>query len=183
MRSGIPVSASASSRTGWRRRYGAIYRALGNERASAGRGGVDHGCTKPWDSSMDTGFSGHGRKSLWQDRFIDLDAKQTGERSAGNLHAAFDVAGTENVAWSRYCDTRRRKGEKTREHKLRPTPARQSSTLPMSEDGKRSVAKWPKLPRLSSTLPQHFGLSLRLSETGYQARQPAANDPRRTKMC
>jgi hypothetical protein len=23
----------------------------------------------------------------------------------------------------------------------------------MSEDGKRSVAKWPKLPRLSSTLP------------------------------
>ena len=34
----------------------------------------------------------------------------------------------------------------------------------MSEDGKRSVAKWPKLPRLSSTLPsrqfaatQHFG--------------------------
>ena len=24
----------------------------------------------------------------------------------------------------------------------------------MSEDGKRSVAKWPKLPRLSSTLPK-----------------------------
>jgi len=39
------------------------------------------------------------------------------------------------------------------EHKLR-TPARQSSTLPMSEDGKRGVADWPKLPRLSSTLPE-----------------------------
>jgi hypothetical protein len=27
----------------------------------------------------------------------------------------------------------------------------------MSEDGKRGVAKWPKLPRLSSTLPsRHF---------------------------
>jgi hypothetical protein len=46
-------------------------------------------------------------------RHIDLDAKQTGERRAGNPHAAFDVAGTENVAWSRCCDTRGRKGEKT----------------------------------------------------------------------
>src|SRR5204862_2745496 len=44
---------------------------------------------------------------------INLDAKQTGERSAGNPHAAFDVAGTGNVAWSRCCDTRRRKGEAT----------------------------------------------------------------------
>ena len=31
--------------------------------------------------------------------------------------------------------------------------ARQSSTLPMSGDGKRGVAEWPKLPRPSSTLP------------------------------
>jgi hypothetical protein len=30
----------------------------------------------------------------------------------GNLHAAFDVAGAGNGAWSR-CDTRRRKGEPT----------------------------------------------------------------------
>src|SRR5262245_35072186 len=29
----------------------------------------------------------------------------------------------------------------------------------MSEDGKRSVAEWPKLPRLSSTLP-HFADSI-----------------------
>ena len=28
-------------------------------------------------------------------------------------HAAFDVAGTGNEAWSRCCDTRRRKGETT----------------------------------------------------------------------
>jgi integrase len=39
--------------------------------------------------------------------------KQTGERSAGNLHAAFDEAGAGNVARSRWCDTRRRKGETT----------------------------------------------------------------------
>src|SRR3974390_621526 len=44
---------------------------------------------------------------------ISLGAKQTGERSAGNPHAAFDVAGTGDVAWSRWCDTRKRKGETT----------------------------------------------------------------------
>src|SRR5712671_4181585 len=42
-----------------------------------------------------------------------LEVKQTGERSAGSPHAAFDVAGAGNVARSRYCDTRRRKGETT----------------------------------------------------------------------
>src|ERR1700692_285521 len=44
---------------------------------------------------------------------ISLEAKRTGERSAGNPHAAFDEAGAGNVAWSRCCDTRRRKSEKT----------------------------------------------------------------------
>jgi hypothetical protein len=43
---------------------------------------------------------------------ITLEVKQTGERSAGNPHAAFDVAGAGNVARSRYCDTRKRKAEK-----------------------------------------------------------------------
>src|SRR5882757_4382872 len=44
---------------------------------------------------------------------INLEVKQTGERSAGKPHAAFDVAGAGNVARSRWCDTRRRKGETT----------------------------------------------------------------------
>jgi FAD binding domain len=44
---------------------------------------------------------------------IDLEVKQTGERSAGNPLTAFDVAGTGNGARSRCCDTRRRKGEAT----------------------------------------------------------------------
>jgi hypothetical protein len=44
---------------------------------------------------------------------ISLAVKQTGERSTGNLHAAFDEAGAGNVARSRWCDTRRRKGETT----------------------------------------------------------------------
>jgi len=33
--------------------------------------------------------------------------------AGGNSHAAFDVAGTGDVAWSRWCDTRKRKGETT----------------------------------------------------------------------
>src|SRR3974377_1539267 len=44
---------------------------------------------------------------------ITLEMKQTGERSAGNLHAAFDVAGAGKVARARWGDTRRRKGEPT----------------------------------------------------------------------
>jgi hypothetical protein len=60
---------------------------------------------------------------------INLGVKQTGERSAGNPHAAFDVAGTGNVARSRCCDTSQPKGRGNREHKQRPKPARQSPTL------------------------------------------------------
>ena len=44
---------------------------------------------------------------------INLEAKQMGARSAGNPHAACDVEGAGNVAWSRCWDTRRRKGEPT----------------------------------------------------------------------
>src|SRR5215831_8409968 len=84
---------------------------------------------------------------------ITLDAKQTGERKAGNPPIAFDVAGTGNVAWSRCCDTSQPKGRGNREHKLRPKPARQSPTLLMSGDGKRSVGLRPQAtaPILDST--------------------------------
>jgi len=40
-----PVSASATSKIGWRRRSGASWRRPGNERASAGSGGIGRGCT------------------------------------------------------------------------------------------------------------------------------------------
>src|SRR5262249_18365538 len=68
---------------------------------------------------------------------INLGMKQTGERSAGNPHAAFDVAGTGNVAWSRCCDTSQPKGRGNREHKLRPKTARQSPTLLLGGRWKR----------------------------------------------
>src|SRR5215468_8442254 len=77
---------------------------------------------------------------------ITLDAKQTGERKAGNPPIAFDVAGTGNVAWSRYCDTSQPKGRGNREHKLRPKPARQSPTLPVGTGGGRPppVTRWAR---------------------------------------
>jgi hypothetical protein len=62
-----------------------------------------------WLPSGSTSAESHsGRIGL-----ISLEAKQTGERSAGNPHAAFDEAGAGNVARPRWCDTRRRKSEPT----------------------------------------------------------------------
>jgi hypothetical protein len=42
----IPASASASSKTGWKRRFDATWVDLGIDGASAGRGGVGAGCMK-----------------------------------------------------------------------------------------------------------------------------------------
>jgi len=44
---------------------------------------------------------------------INLGMKHIGKRSVGNPHAAFEEAGAGNVVRSRYCDTRKRKGELT----------------------------------------------------------------------
>src|ERR1700682_2805577 len=103
-----------------------------------------------------------------------------GARSAGNPHSACDVAGTGDVDWTRWCDTRRRKGETTgtanfdinRRASPRPyrrgggwrrgvgrdpraTTARQPSTLLMSGDGKRGDGQGPQAtaPILDSTKP------------------------------
>src|ERR1019366_6316842 len=68
---------------------------------------------------------------------ITLEVKQTGERSAGNPHAAFDVAGAGNVARSRWCDTRQRKGETTGNtnfdlnRRASPRPYRGASSIPL----------------------------------------------------
>jgi len=51
----------------------------------------------------------------------------------GNPHAAFEVAGAGNVAWSRWCDTRKRKGESTGNTNFDLKPARQSLRANMSE--------------------------------------------------
>src|SRR5271157_6353720 len=71
---------------------------------------------------------------------ITLGAKQTGERSAGNPHAAFDEAGAGNVARPRSCDTRRRKSEPTGNTNFGLN--RRASPRPYRREGRRK----PSLP-------------------------------------
>src|SRR6516165_9471353 len=96
---------------------------------------------------------------------ISLGAKQTGERSAGNPHAAFDVAGTGDVAWSRWCDTRKRKGETTENknfdlHRLLPQCNLAVRSAPMSRLARASgqIASHP----MSEVLQRILQLELRL---------------------
>jgi len=63
---------------------------------------------------------------------ISLDMKRMGARSAGNPHAACDVEGAGNVARSNSS----------------AKPARQSSTLLMSGEGKRTATQHRAPPRL-----------------------------------
>ena len=63
-------------------------------------GGVGRGCTTRWGCSTATGCAATGRKRPGMIGPITLGVKRTGARSAGNPHAAFDVAGAGNVARS-----------------------------------------------------------------------------------
>src|SRR5208282_1903864 len=84
---------------------------------------------------------------------ISLEAKQTGERSAGNPHAAFDEAGAGNVAWPRWCDTRNRKSEPTGNTNFDLN--RRASPRPYRREGRRK----PSLPlsTLAVTIPPADG--------------------------
>src|SRR5271165_5607696 len=68
---------------------------------------------------------------------IILGAKQTGERSARNPHAAFDEAGAGNVAWPRWCDTRNRKSEPTGN-----TKQNRRRCLVLISWGRRGTGQW-----------------------------------------
>src|SRR5258708_33776121 len=86
------MSLSAVSITAPRAKAIRLYvRMLRSDRASAGNDGVGRAESRP------------SRIGL-----ISLDMKQMGERSAGNPHAAFDVAGAGNGARSRYLGRGRR---------------------------------------------------------------------------
>src|SRR5271165_3823623 len=78
-------------------------------------GAVESGMAAPNSEAVQWLPSGSTRAESRPGRIgpITLEAKQTGERSAGNPHAAFDEAGAGNVARPRSCDTRRRKSEPT----------------------------------------------------------------------
>src|ERR1700676_4354175 len=84
------IYVKAKAEPSWRF-WGLYVRMLRSDRASAGNDGVGRAESHP------------SRIGL-----ISLDMKQMGERSAGNPHAAFDVAGAGNVARSRYLGRSRR---------------------------------------------------------------------------
>src|SRR3954465_10484573 len=101
---------------------GAIWRVPKSERASAGSDGVGSGCTALSGCSTAIECNTGSRKSPWQDRSISLDVKRMGERSAGNPHAAFDVAGAGNVARAEFSGRRWRASP-------RPYPGRGGRSL------------------------------------------------------
>src|SRR5258708_5236715 len=112
---------------------------LKNERASAGNDGIGSGCTTLEGCLTLIECDATGRKSPQQDRSHKLWREANGGAQCGKSARCVRRGG----GW------RRGVGRDPR-----ATPARQPSTLPMSGDGKRSVAEWPKLPRPSSTLPK-----------------------------
>ena len=73
----------------------------------------------------------------------------------GNPHAAFDAAGAGNVAWSRWCDTRRRKSEPTGNTKFGLN--RRASPRPYLRGAEGET------PSAYSPLSQDHGLGLVLS--------------------
>ena len=74
---------------------------LRNERASAGNDGIGGGCTTLEGCLTPIECDATGRKLPQQIGPISGGVKQMGARSAGNPHAACDVEGTGDVAWSR----------------------------------------------------------------------------------
>jgi len=90
------VGVSRISETGLRKRFGAIWHEPASVEASDGNGGVKNGCMGLWDSLTITGYPipRHPGKPLpHRIGLINFDVKCAGARSAGNPHAACDVAG------------------------------------------------------------------------------------------
>ena len=114
---------------------------------------------------------------------ISLEAKQTGERSAGNPHAAFDEAGAGNVARPRWCDTRRRKSEPTgntnfglnRRASPRPYLRGAEGETPSPYSPLPADVGRLSLPRSSSTPGRR--MVRRTRSRGYPRRVSGANGP------
>ena len=83
----------------------------------------------------------------------------------GNPHAAFDEAGAGNVAWSRWCDTRRRKGETTgntnfdlhRRASPRPYLGARGGEIPPRD----SSARWERAKSSTTTIKNGLNRSAR----------------------
>ena len=95
---------------------------------------------------------------------ISLGTKPTGKRGAGNPHATFDVAGAGNVAWSRCCDTRRRKSEQ------RGTQTSTYTGAPVL-DPTLEGREWATIPGYSTT-HRSTGRAVRIGRSIRQGAEP-----------
>src|ERR1700751_2048194 len=103
---------------------------------------------------MVTGFTDRCRKSPRQDRSHKPWGEANRRAQCGKSACCVRRGGGWKRGMVEMVGPSHTKGRDNGEHKLRPTPARQSSTLLMSGDGKRSGLLRVQPPR-SSTLLVH----------------------------
>src|SRR5450631_737417 len=119
---------------------------LRNERASAGNDGIGGGCTTLSGCSTPIECDATGRKSPQQDRSHKLWREANGGAQCGKSARCVRRGGGWRRGMVEIVGHSQTKGRDNRESKLRPKPARQSSTLPMSGMWKRSHGRTSKAP-------------------------------------
>src|SRR5216684_7466574 len=119
---------------------------LRNERASAGNDGIGGGCTTLEGCLTPIECDATGRKSPQQDRSHKRWREGNGGAQCGKSARCVRRGGSWRRGMVEIVEHSQTKGRDNREPKLRPKPARQSSTLPMSGMWKRSHGRASEAP-------------------------------------
>ena len=150
MRLVTPADASSSFAPGLKRRSGPTGPEPDSVAVSDGSGGVQLGCMGRWGCSMPTTCP---IPAILHSRFhstglITLEAKCAGARSAGNPHAACEVAGAGNGA-TELAKRARRGKPRIQPSKSPDGPPRQFPTLHLERTRFRTLER-PRAPSAES---------------------------------